>query len=117
MKPYLNYFASTGINILIVILYKKYIWERDGLIGLAAVYAAAFIISIFVYFFRNKPFQIDAILGFTGIFGMLYSVMFKKNWLLFAEILMTIVIMFSVTYFYFDWKKLDDVRAGKQESE
>jgi hypothetical protein len=115
MKSYLNYFASVGINILIVTLYIKYIWEHDGVIGLAAVYAAAFIISLFVYFFRNKPFQIDAILGCAGILGMLYSVMIKNNWLLFAEMLMTIVIMFSVTYFYFDWKKIDDERAGKQE--
>jgi len=113
MKNWLNYFASVGINVLIVILYFKFIWERDGILGLVAVYAVAIIISIFVFIYREKTLQIDAILGFAGILGMVYALPYKKSWYLMAEIMMIIVAMFSVTHHYFDWKSLDE-RAEKE---
>lgn len=114
-SKYVNYLASVGINALIVVLYFKFIWIRDGIIGLAAIYAVALIISVFIYIYRKKTIQVDAILG--GIFLIAAIAMqFKRNWYLLAELLMAVFVIFSVTYYYFDWKSLDN-RAGQKEAE
>jgi len=109
---YMNILASIGINVLIVVLYFKFLWVRDGLIGLAAIYSVSSIVSILIYVYRKKTIQIDAILGGVLIIAVLYAMLYKKSWFLLAEMLMTVLVIFSVTYYYFDWKSLDE-RASK----
>lgn len=114
-SKYVNYLASVGINALIVVLYFRFIWVRDGIIGIVAIYAVALVISVFVYIYRKKTIQVDVILG--GIFLIAgVTMQFKRNWYLLAELLMAVFVIFSVTYYYFDWKSLDE-RAGQKEAE
>lgn len=110
-----NYFASIGINVLLVVLYFRFLWTRNGVLGLVAIYVVASLICLFVYRLRGKIFLVDVILGSSFLAGMLYALWYEKSWYLMAEIVMTTIVMFSVTYYYFDWKKLDE-RAGKQEA-
>lgn len=110
-SKYLNYLASAGINVLIIVLYFKFLLVRDGIIGLAAIYLIASILSILIYVYREKTIQIDAILGTVLIIAVLYA-MLKKSWFLLAEVTMIVFVIFSVTYYYFDWKSLDE-RASK----
>ena len=117
MKNYVNYFASVGINALIVFLYVKLLLTHDGIQGLAAIYALAVIISILLYIFRKKTIQIDAIMGGACLLGMLYVLIYKKSWYLMAEMLMTLLVIFSVTYYYLDWKSLDKRSRGKKLDE
>lgn len=109
---YMNILASVGINILIVVLYIKFLWVRDGIIGLTSIYLIASIVSTLIYVYREKTIQIDAILGAILIIAALYAMLYKKSWFLLAEEMMTVFVIFSVTYYYFDWKSLDE-RASK----
>jgi len=109
---YMNILASIGINVLIVVLYFKFLWVRDGIIGLTSIYLVASIVSILIYVYREKTIQIDAILGAVLIIAALYAMLYKKSWFLLAEEMMTVFVIFSVTYYYFDWKSLDE-RASK----
>lgn len=114
MKNFQNCLASVVINALIVILYLKFLLARDGIQGLIEIYLVASAISILVYIYRKKTIKVDAILGGFSLIGMLYAMLYKKSWYLFAEMLMTLAIMYSITYFFFDWKRLDDERTGKR---
>jgi cobalamin biosynthesis protein CobD/CbiB len=64
-----------------------------------------------IYVYRKKTIQIDLILGGILIVVAL-PMLYKKSWFLLAELMMTVFVIFSVTYYYFDWKSLDE-RASK----
>lgn len=117
----MNYLASIGINILIVILYYNFLFMRDGISGLAVIYTLAIITSGLVYIFRKKTLKVDWILAGILMFGVIYALLYKKSWYLLSEIIMTQMIVLSLTYYYFDWSGSEEekwrVKAMKAKKE
>jgi len=100
-------FSSVALNFLTVFMYFKFLLPYFDIIGIIYIYLCAIIICIYIYCMRNKAFIVDATLGAVFILIALYIMLMQKSLPLLAALMSIVVIIFSVSTFYFDWKKLD----------
>lgn len=99
--------AALSINIILIVLYMKFLASYFGGTGIIYAYVIAFTICVYIYVLKKKEYIVDATLGFAFVVVMIYFLWLKKSWPLFIMEIGVFVIVYSISLFYFDWKKLD----------
>lgn len=99
----LNIAASAIVNVIIVVLYFRFLWEAYGAKGILLTYAISAIICIAILLFRAKKKFVDVTLGAATLVSFIYAMLVVMSYHLLAVIMMVCCIVMSVSFRYFDW--------------
>jgi len=100
----LNIISSMGINLLIIVLYVRFIWEYHGAAGLVIIYLVSAVVGLIMYLYRKHNVIVELVFGIIALLFCLYSMIVARSYVLAAELLMTMCIVMSITYYYFNYE-------------